>query len=147
MKTINILVLTVALIFAGCAAQNPVTPVVPVNPDFTINVTFNYDYTNFAACSGTLTKGCISGFTWGYLQGTTQVQLKTSANTACTGTTQPEACSDSTNSQLPMGSLTFYVIANYIDNSGNTGSTSAATTPTPTTVTAGAPTNAAVSIH
>lgn len=131
---------------AGCANRVSPTPPPPSPPekDFTIDVTFNYDFTNFAACSATVTTGCISGFTWGYSQGTSAVALKTSATSVCTGTTQPEACTDSVNSQLPMGSLTFYVVANFINNAGVAGSTAQDTTATPVVITAGAPTGLTV---
>ena len=49
--------------------------------------------------------------------------LKTSPASICTGTTQPETCTDTTNSKLPMGAITFYVAANFVDNSGNAGVT------------------------
>jgi len=138
MKRLSVLLISLMLT-VGCAKHIPVTP--PGNVDFAITVTWNYNFTNFAQCSGTVTKGCISGFTWGYLQGSTQVPLHTVSTTACTGSTQPESCTDTTNSQLHMGSLTGYIAANFVDNSGNPGSTPVVTTATPTTVTADLPTN------
>lgn len=113
-----------ATVLPGCAAKK-----VAVNPpsqqDWTITVTWHEDFTNFVPCSSTVTKGCVSGFTWGYLQGTTQVALKTSAPGVCTGTTQPETCTDTVNATLGVGPVTFYCVANYVDNAGNTGSTAA----------------------
>lgn len=143
------LALLLVCVLCGCSAgSHPVKPPgPPPNKDFTISVTFNYDFTNFAACSSTVTKGCISGFAWGYLQGANAVPLKTSATTVCTGATQPEACTDSTNSQLPMGSLTFFVVANIVDNVGTVGQTAQGLSGTPTVVTAGAPTNVVVKVQ
>lgn len=126
-----------ALWFAACAARKSAgnSPVnsPPAHQDFSITATWSFDFTNFVACSGTVTKGCVSGFTWGYLQGTAQVPLKTSAASVCTGSSavagsppsQPETCTDSTNGTLGIGPVTFYVVANYVDNAGNSGVTSA----------------------
>ncbi|MGH9740560.1 MAG: hypothetical protein ACRD4X_18530 [Candidatus Acidiferrales bacterium] len=113
---------------AGCAAKKTaVNP--PRNPpsqqDWTITATWQENFTNFIPCSSTVTKGCVSGFTWGYLQGTSQVSLKTSAPGVCTGTTQPETCTDTVNATLGIGPVTFFCVANYIDNAGNTGNTAA----------------------
>ena len=131
-----------ALLLAGCAAH--VTPPTPV--DWTITPQFNYDFTNYQICSATVTTGCVSGFTWGYLNGTTQVPLKTSATTICTGTTQPEACTDSQNAQLPIGSLTFYVEANYLSLAGTASSSPVDSTTSPVNVPAGTPTGLSVTI-
>jgi len=136
----RLLALCLLLFCFGCAKTVPVPVPPPIQKDFTITGTWKYDFTNFAACSATVTKGCISGFSWGYLQGATEVPLKSSATSACTGATQPEPCTDVVNSQLPMGSLTFYLLANFIDNSGNAGTTAAVDTANPTVITAGAAT-------
>jgi hypothetical protein len=121
-------------LLAGCSAQKPpvVTPP-PVNKDFAITAKWNEDFTNYFACSATVTSGCIQSFTWGYLSGAanTPVPLKTSAVTVCTGTTQPEACTDTTNSQLPIGNVTFYIVVNYINNAGVASATTAVNTATP----------------
>lgn len=141
-KTIAVILFGI-ISLAGCAAHNaPVNPPSPTQ-DWTITATWNEDFTNFVPCSSTVTKGCVSGFTWGYLQGTTQVPLKTSAVTVCTGTTQPETCTDSTNSVLGIGSVTFYCIANYVDNSATTGSTGPVDSSSQT-VSLGSPTNLTV---
>jgi hypothetical protein len=108
--------LVFALLAAGCSGHRPIRP--PVK-DWTITVTFNYDFTNFPQCSATVTKGCVNGFTWGYLQGTTQIPLKTSPVSVCTGATQPEACTDSANALLGIGTVVYYAQANGIDNNGN----------------------------
>lgn len=104
---------------SGCAAHPAPTPV-PPSPikDWTITPTWNYDFTNFVPCSATVTKGCVSGFTWGYLQGSTQIPLKTSPASVCSGATQPEVCTDTANALLGIGNVTPYVVANFVDNNG-----------------------------
>jgi hypothetical protein len=114
-KIIGLLLLVLAT--AGCpnaSAPNPPA----INPDWTITATWSFDFTNFSPCSATVTKGCVSGFSWGYIQGTNQVPLKTSPASVCTGATQPESCSDTANSVLGIGPTIFYVKANGIDNNG-----------------------------
>jgi hypothetical protein len=112
----------------GCVHSAPVTPPAPPpTKDWTITATWNYDFTNFKPCSATLTSGCISGFTWGYMLGTTQVAIKTSAPSVCTGSTQPETCTDTGNSTLGIGTVTMYCVADYVDNSGNAGATASST--------------------
>jgi hypothetical protein len=118
----------VASFVAGCAARKSVgnSPVnSPAAKDWTITATWQENFTNYVPCSSRVTRGCISGFTWGYLQGTTQVPLKTSAPSVCAGSTQPETCTDSTDATLGIGPVTFYVIASYMDNAANPGSTGA----------------------
>lgn len=147
------LALLSVLFLAGCPKNNPVpvpapapSPAPPDNKDFTINTTWKYDFTNFAACSGSVTTGCISGFSWGYINAANaQVPLKTSPASACSGTTQPETCADVTNSQLPMGSVNFYLVANFVNNSGAAASTAAVNPNAPLTITAGLPTAFTVS--
>ena len=136
------------LFLAGCS-HTPVIPPTPppVNKDWTVNATFTYNFTNYLTCSATVTTGCVASFTWGYLQGTTQVPLKTSLSSICTGTAQPEACADSVNSQLPIGSLTFYLVTNYVTNAGAVASTPAVNPAAPTTVAAGEAANFAVTVQ
>jgi hypothetical protein len=112
----------------------------PPGQDWTITITFTYDFTNFVPCSATVTKGCISGFTWGYTAGGVGTPLKTSPPTICTGTTQPMTCTDMTTSMLGIGTWNAYAIANGFDNSGNAVTSTTATSPT-YTVTIGAPAN------
>ena len=130
MRTIRTLAIVV-LGLSGCAGQRPAPTPIPPSPikDWTVTATWSYDFTNFPICSATVTKGCISGFTWGYLQGSTQIPLKTSPTSACSGATQPETCTDTANSQLGIGSVIPYGIANGIDNNGNPVSSVAAQGP------------------
>lgn len=141
------LVLFVAVLLGGCPKQTTVNPPAnpPANGDWTITATWNFDFTNFVPCSATVAKGCIQSFTWGYLTGTVQVPLKTSAASVCSGTTQPEACTDTVNGTVGMGAVTFFCEANYVDNSGNAGVTSQDES-SPVNVATGSPTNLAVSL-
>ncbi|MGH9687743.1 MAG: hypothetical protein ACRD5K_11695 [Candidatus Acidiferrales bacterium] len=117
-----------ATALTGCAAQKtatnpPASP--PTQQDWTVTAAWQENFTNFVPCSSTVTKGCVSGFTWGYLQGTTRVAIKTSAPTVCAGPTQPETCTDTVNATLGIGPVTFYIVANYVDNAGIATSTAA----------------------
>ena len=141
-------ILTTSLWLASCTKTVPVTPPAPspVNKDWLITASFSYNFTNYMQCSpsaasGTnVTSGCITGFTWGYLnaQGE-QVPLKTSPVTVCSGASQPQTCSDTANSQLPIGSDVFTIVVNYIDAAGKPQVTSAVTSATPTVIAAGLP--------
>ena len=115
--------LIAVLLVAGCGAHVP-APVPQPLKDWTITATWNYNFTNYVPCSATVTKGCISSFTWGYLQGTTPIPLKTSAVSVCAGTTQPESCTDTTNATVGIGSIVPYIIASGVDNNGNSVSSS-----------------------
>jgi hypothetical protein len=112
----------------------------PVNKDWLITASFSYNFTNYMQCSASVTSGCITGFTWGYLnaQGA-QVPLKTSPVTVCSGASQPQACIDSANSQLPIGSDTFTIVVNYVDSTGKSQVTSPVTSASPTVIAAGLP--------
>ena len=109
------------LLVLFCYGCKPVPAPVPPPPpaDFTVTITFNFDFTNYVPCSATVTKGCVSGFQWGYMQGATPVPLKTSPPTVCSGA-NPEACTDTTNATVGIGNITPYVIAQGVDNNGTT---------------------------
>lgn len=156
-KLVKIFFLTILiplLWLASCTKTVPVTPPAPppVNKDWLITASFGYNFTNYMQCSATpaggpsVTTGCITGFTWGYLnaQGA-QVPLKTSSVTVCSGASQPQACTDTANSQLPIGSNSFTIVVNYIDSAGKPQVTSPVTSATPTVITAGLPTGFSVS--
>lgn len=135
----KVLLFALALALTGCA-KKPVIVTPPGPPvDFPVTIHFNYDFTNFFVCSATVAKGCVSGFSWGYMQGATQVPLDTVTTAACSGA-QPQTCSDLKNSQLPIGSVIFYVRANIIDNVGVIGQSAPGLT-VPSAVPADAPTN------
>lgn len=114
--------LALGLVLSGChgASTVPVTTTPPPspNPDWTLVAKFNFDFTNYVPCSTAVTKGCITGFTFGYSQSGSNVPLKTSTVSICTGATQPQTCTDTVNSVLGIGPTVFYVTANGIDNSG-----------------------------
>lgn len=113
------ILLGVIITLSGCG-MNPVVVNPPLGPnkDWAISISWQYDFTNFAKCSASVTKGCISNFTWGYTQGSTSVPLKTSATSVCSGSSQPQSCSDTANSLLGIGPVSFYAIANGVDNNG-----------------------------
>ena len=118
-RIIGLILFAFLPLIAGCQKapiSNPPPP--PPHIDWTITVTWFYDWTNYVQCSATVTKGCVSSFTWGFVQGTNQVPLKTSPPTVCTGTAQPQICSDTVNQVLGIGPTVFYVTANGIDNNG-----------------------------
>ena len=128
--------------FASCTKTVPVMPPAPppVNKDWLITASFSYNFTNYMQCGASVTSGCITGFTWGYLnaQGT-QVPLKTSPVTVCSGASQPQACTDTANSQLPIGSDSFTIVVNYIDSTGKPQITSPVTSSSPVVIAAGLP--------
>lgn len=135
-------ILTTLFWLASCTKTVPVTPPAPspVNKDWLITASFSYNFTNYMQCSASVTSGCITGFTWGYLnaQGA-QVSLKTSPVAVCSGATQPQPCTDTTNSQLPIGSNTFTIVVNYVDSAGKSQVTSPVTAASPTVIAAGLP--------
>lgn len=134
--TKRLLLIGLVVFSFGCAAHNPTPVPVPPSPlrDWTITVSFSYDFTNFPACSATLTAGCVTSFTWGYLvKGTTQVPVKTTAvpypvcvipvpnplTAPCADTTTtPLTFHDVGNGVMGIGAVTPYVVANGIDNNG-----------------------------
>lgn len=126
MRRLTLLLLTITgcMIITGCAARNGSVQVPPPTPppvqtvDWSITMNWNEDFTNFIPCT-TNKVGCIAGFTWGYISGGNPVTLKISPVTVCTGTAQPEACTDTVNAMVGIGSVTPFAIANAYDNSGN----------------------------
>jgi hypothetical protein len=144
-NTAKIFLLTIfstSLWLASCTKTVPVTPPAPppVNKDWLITASFSYNFTNYMQCSASVTSGCITGFTWGYLnaQGA-QVPLKTSPVTVCSGASQPQSCADTANSQLPIGSNTFTIVVAYIDSTGKSQVTSPVTSASATVIAAGLP--------
>lgn len=125
MKT---LLLLLPLLLVGCAAKNPVTPVVPVNGDWTITLNWTQDFTNETPC-GTAKVGCITSFTWGYISNGAPITLKTSPVSVCSGSAQPETCTDTTNATVGIGNVTPFAITNGFDNSGNAVSSSSVSGP------------------
>lgn len=140
-----ILLASVMITLVGCG-MNPVVVNPPLSPnkDWPVAISWNYDFTNYTKCSGTVTKGCISGFTWGFMQSGNKVPIKTSAVTVCTGSTQPTSCADTANSLLGIGPITYYLTVNGIDNNG-AASTSDANS-APSTIPLISATNVAVSL-
>ncbi len=113
--------LLAALACAGCAAQktavNPPAPA-PANGDHSITLTWQQTFADSPACSSTVTASCISGFSEGYVSGSSQEQLHTDTTAVCTGSAQPETCTSTFNGVLPIGVVTFYVNTAYVDQNG-----------------------------
>jgi len=141
-RLILLTILATSICLASCTKSVPVTPPAPppVNKDWLITASFSYNFTNYMQCSASVNSGCITGFTWGYTnaQGA-QVPLKTSAVSVCSGTAQPQACTDTANSQLPIGSNIFTIVVNYVDAAGKPQVTAPVTAASPTVIAAGLP--------
>lgn len=140
------LMLCIVFVSVGCGTtlvKVPVPP--PINKDFAITLTWNYDFTNFLVCSATVTKGCLTGFTVGYLSGGATVILPGGANlptSVCTGSTQPLTCKYSGNSQLPIGQITWVATTNGLDGTGAV-VTATSNSAVPTPISLLSPTNVA----
>ena len=118
MKTSLISLLLALTVLSGCHHGGTVPPP-PPNPDWTINVSWDYNFANYLPCAGTppRTQSCIQSFTWGYLIGAARTPLKTLP--VATETSGQVHFTDSTNSQLPIGNVTFYCVADALDQNGN----------------------------
>jgi hypothetical protein len=140
-KILGIAILAVFL--CGC----PNTPVVVTPPapaptpvDFTIDTNAQFSFTNFPACSASVSKSCVSGFSWGFVvSGVQGAPVKTTpiaSFVACPATlpSPPDiTCMQPTdsagnnlmvdfgNSLLPIGGTgaTIYWVTNGIDQNGN----------------------------
>jgi hypothetical protein len=133
------------LLLAGCAIRKP--PVTPPGPaDFTLDVSVtSEDLVNFPPCSAALSKGCITGYPWGYCAlGSTAsacaapVTVKTAPPPAA-GTT----VADQSNALLPMGTQFGWISLSYNDQNGAAQTTAAAIVAMSTP--AGAPFTAVIS--
>lgn len=109
---------TAMLLLVGCAAR-VTPPTSPPNPDHSVTLSWQQNFADAPACTSTVTTSCLNGYSEGYLSGTTQVQLHTDSTAVCAGTTQPENCTTTFNSPLPIGGVTFYLILNYTDQTGS----------------------------
>ena len=124
------------ILLAGCAGRVPApSPVPPNQPkDWTVTVNFDFNFTNYVPCSTTVTKSCITGFTWGYSSVGVNTPLATLAEPVpvctssltenCTTGGSPAHFTVQTNSLLPIGSVGFFAKANYIDQNGAAASSS-----------------------
>lgn len=143
--------IALALLFlAGCSHSTAVNPPAPppANADHSITLSWTQSEANNGACSSTVTTSCLSGYTEGYLSGTTKVSLHTDTMAVCTGSNSAAlACTSTFNGTLPIGSVTFYVVLNYADSNGNAQSLAAVTTATATQVAADAPTGLTAAVQ
>lgn len=125
-------VLFAAISLAGCGMKPAavVIPPAPVQKDWTITDTWQYNFTNYVTCSASVTKGCISGFTYGFVINGAAIPTATLAEpiSACSvsvtvncqsGSTQPVTITAQAMQLLGIGPVTPYVVANYVDNAGN----------------------------
>ena len=135
---LRLLLACLLLCLTGCKATVTTPPTSP-QKDWAISWGFSYNFTNYAVCSASVTTGCISGFTLGYQNGATFVPLTTVTTTACAGTTQPETCTGTFNAQLPIGTMTGAVEANYLNNAGVASESAVGELATSSTVAAGTP--------
>lgn len=137
-------IVVLLILVSGCMGQGQTAPpkTLRVKKDFQITVGWSYNFTNMISCMPPDSTGCLTSFSWGYIagDGVTQIQLKISPLTICTGSTQPLTCTDSINAKLPIGSLTFYTTINYIDTTGHPG-TVTTTTANPSLVSSPSPSN------
>lgn len=155
MKTLRwIPAIILLLAMSGCAAHTASSPSVPPPPsttpnaDWTIKGNFSFDFTNYVPCSATVTKGCISGWTWGYLNGANQLPIATLAEPVplCSQTilvncqvpaSTPTLFNFQGNSQLAVGQINFYAVTNATALDGSTQTSVPDTTASPSTIPAG----------
>jgi hypothetical protein len=125
--------LLAVFLLLGCGGvRNPITVNTQQHKkleDHSISMTWQQSFVNNNACSSTVTTSCISGFSEGYMVGTSQTQLHTDTAAVCSGTTQPENCASTFNGLIPIGNVVFYVATTFIDQNGAAGVTSAALSP------------------
>lgn len=138
----KILLLVALLCFAGChnnTATVPTTP--PANADHTVTLNWSQSEADSPVCSSTVTTSCLSGYSEGTVSGTTFTSLHTDTMAVCTGTTEPLPCTTTfQTAALPIGSVTFGLVLNYVNSSGTASSLAAITTATSITVSADSPT-------
>ena len=134
--------LPLLVLLCGCPKSVVVSPPVPpVNPDHTVTLSWSQSEADSPVCSGTVTSSCLSGYSEGTVTGTTFTSLHTDTMAVCTGTTQPLACTTTFNTAaLPIGSVTFGLVLNYVDQNSAAQALPAVTTAAPTIVAADAPT-------
>jgi hypothetical protein len=137
-----LLLLPLIVLLGGCTkttAINPPAP--PPNADHSVTLSWSQSEADSPVCSSTVTSSCLSGYSEGTVNGTTFTSLHTDTMAVCTGTTEPLACTTTFNTAaLPIGSVTFGLVLDYVNATGTASTLAAITTATPITVAADAPT-------
>jgi hypothetical protein len=133
----------VALLAAGCTKNTAVNPPAPPpNADHSVTLAWTQSEADSPPCSATVTVSCFSGYSEGTVNGGTFASLHTDTMAVCTGTAQPMPCTTTFNTAaLPIGSVTFGLVLNYVDQTGTAKSLAAVTTATATQVAADSPSN------
>jgi hypothetical protein len=134
------------LFLAGCKA-NPTPPPPPVNADHSITMLWSQSEANNGPCSTSVTTSCLSGYSEGYMNGTTFEMLHTDTMAVCSGTAEPLACTTMFNATIPIGSIEFALVLDYKDQNGAAQTVAAVTTATPISVAADAPSGLTVTIQ
>lgn len=130
----------------GCK-NNVVTPPV-TNADHTVTLKWSQNEADNPPCSATVTKSCLSGYTEGFVFGGTTTALHSDDMSVCTGTTEPLSCTTTfQTAALPIGTVNFSLVLNYVDGNGAAQSLAAVTTGTATTVAADAPTSFSATVN
>jgi hypothetical protein len=134
--------LPLVLLFAGCH-NNVVTPPVvpPTNADHTVTLSWSQSEADSPVCSATVTTSCLSGYSEGTMSGATFTSLHTDTMAVCTGTAEPLSCTTTfQTAALPIGSVTFGLVLNYVDQNGAAQKLAAVTTASAIQVAADSPT-------
>jgi hypothetical protein len=142
MKHFVLLGALVALL-AGCAAKttavNPPAP--PPNADHTVTLAWQQNEADNVPCSSTVTTSCLAGYSEGTVNGSTFTSLHADTMAVCTGTAEPLPCTTVfQTAALPIGSVTFGLVLEYVNSAGTASSLAAVSTASPTTIAADAPT-------
>lgn len=126
----------IAALLCGCATQSATVspPAGPgINPDHVISMAFNQSFADNPPCSTTVTSSCISGYLEGYISATgVDTQLHTDTIAICNATSG--ACTTTFNGIIPLGSLNFYIVQQYIDQNSRAQVSPALNTASPTQV-------------
>lgn len=133
----------------GCSHNTAVAPpaLPPSTPaDHSITLSWTQSFADNFACSSTVTTSCMSSYTEGYMNGTTPVTLHTDTMAVCTGATQPETCTTTFSSPLPIGAVSFFITLNYVDSTGAANSLTPVTTASPIQISADAPVGLVASV-
>lgn len=149
MKLLRFAPLLLVALLCGCPKSVVVTPPgPPINPDHTVTLTWSQSEADSPVCSTAVTSSCLSGYNEGVVSGTTFTSLHTDTMAVCTGSTQPLSCTATfQTAALPIGSVTFGLVLNYLNSAGTASSLAPVVTATATTVAADAPTGLTATVQ